>query len=394
MEDIKASDKLSKARAGLILQSPFYASIALRLPLVADPSCQTAWTDGVSLGYNPAFIDGLTIDQCKGLLVHEVLHVANMHHLRRGARELELWNVSTDLAVNPIARSAGYNLPDGLLEDPQFADCSAESIYGVLSNQPGKDQGQEQGQGDDQGDGQGQGQDPASSGNMAPGEVRDLPAGMDKDQAAQDTKVMVQQAAAMAKKMGSLPGDLARMVDQIVNPVLPWREVLQRFLTEHAKDDYTWTRPNKRFLHQGLYLPSLDNPALGDLVLMVDTSCSIDDAALARMVSEFDGILAAYETTLHVVYVDTQVQGSEVITRYDRPDKLSAPGGGGTNFRPGFDWIEEQGIEPAAIVYFTDGECNRFPDPVDKPLLWVLTQEDRDFNPPCGGEVVFMGAEG
>ncbi len=408
MEATTARDKVTKARAGLILQSPFYASIALRLVVKEDNTCDTAWTDGVSFGYNPAFIDRLTIDQCKGLWVHEVLHIAMMHHIRRGARDSQIWNVSADYAIDPIAINAGFTLPDGGHINASFQERSAEQIYTILSNQPKPDkdgdpenQGQGQGQdGQSNQDGQSpqdnqdnqDGQDGQGQSNQGPsscGEIRDYP-GQSPQQGEQEAKIMLQQAIQAAKRTGSMPGDLARMVQDVIEPVLPWREVLQRFVAENARNDYSWALPNRRYLPMGLYMPQLHNPSLKDLVLLVDTSPSISEQDLKNMLSEFQGILAAYDTTLHVVYVSTEVCGSQVLTGYDMPE-LEPHGDYGTDFRPGFKWIEENQIEPAAIIYFTDGECNQFPEHVEYPLLWVLTERNDYFNPPCGGEVIYMG---
>jgi len=131
----ETEQKLRKARAGLILDQPFFGALALRLNLETDPSAGTAWTDGKSLGYDPAWIKGLTLDQVKGLWAHEVLHCACAHHVRRGQRDPQRWNLATDQAINHILINSGFTLPNDPQLDPQFRDKSAEEIYGLMGDQ-------------------------------------------------------------------------------------------------------------------------------------------------------------------------------------------------------------------------------------------------------------------
>ena len=129
---MKTKDKISKARAGLILDQPFFGSLSLKLILKEDRTCETAWTDGVSLGYNPAFIDELHLDQVKGLLAHEVMHCACAHNTRRGNRDGKRWNIAADYAINPLLNEAGFALPPGVLFDFSYKGKSADEIYTLL----------------------------------------------------------------------------------------------------------------------------------------------------------------------------------------------------------------------------------------------------------------------
>ena len=129
-------DKLRKARAGLILDAPFFGSLALRIVLKEDPTCETLWTDGRSLGFSPDFIDGLTLDETKGVIAHEVMHLANCHHTRRRGRDSKVWNKSDDYAINSILEESKVVLPPCRLRDPDFDGKSTEEIYGRLSGRP------------------------------------------------------------------------------------------------------------------------------------------------------------------------------------------------------------------------------------------------------------------
>ncbi len=153
---------------------------------------------------------------------------------------------------------------------------------------------------------------------------------------------------------------------------------------EHARNDYSWNLPNRRFIHQGLYLPQLKNPELGQIALLVDTSGSISQKELNQFASEIQGILAAYKTDIIVIYVDAAVQGYDLISSADTEINLEPKGGGGTDYRPGYDWLQKQGDIPTAAIYLTDGYCNSFPEEPNFPTLWVLTQGSVYFKPPFG----------
>jgi len=367
---LEAEQKLTKARAGLILDQPFFGSLALRLQAVADPGCKTAWVDGKKLGYNPAFIKDLPINVVKSVWAHEVMHCACAHHLRRGARQVTKWNQAGDYAINGILKNSGFEIPADWLLNPAYQDKSSEEIYNLLPDPP---------------PGQGNG----------PGEVRD---GTDdhgkplqppqQAQAEQDWKVAMAQAAQQAKACGNLPADLARLVEEIVHPKLNPYEILRQFLEMSARNDYAWTPPNRRYLTQGFYLPSLRSEELPEIVIAVDTSGSVTAEELAQFAAEVSGILEAYDTTITVIYCDSGIKGDpEIFTRENLPLKLNAKGGGGTDFRPPFKWVADQGLAPACLIYLTDMCCSRFPLDPGYPVLWAKIGIWQT-NPPPFGEVI------
>ena len=394
-----AKEKITKARASLVLTAPFFASLALKMKLVADSTCETMWIDGIAMGYNPALIEPLPLEQVKGLICHEVMHVACNHNTRRSQRNFENWNIACDYAIDPIVKNAGFAQPWENIH-PKYHNWEAEKIFNDLF-QSSKDKNSKDGK---EGSGQKRdGQENKNNNTQAGrdkqhpcGEVRDYPGknggkatAAEKRQAEQEQKIAVKQAAQIAKSQGALPQSLERLINEIIETKIPWREVLARFLTEHARNDYSWNMPNRRFMHQGLYLPELKNPELGLIALLVDTSGSISQKELNQFASEIQGILAAYKTELIVVYVDAAVQGVDLISSDDTEMSLEPKGGGGTDYRPGYDWLQKQGHLPAAAVYLTDGYCSSFPDEPDFPTLWVLTERLGYFKPPFG-EILVM----
>ena len=171
---------------------------------------------------------------------------------------------------------------------------------------------------------------------------------------------------------------MRRLVDFTVTPTIDWRELLRHFIEKDTRSDYAWLPPNRRWLSSGICMPGLHSKEPGQVVVAVDTSGSIDDRLLARFGAEVSGLLEDYDTAIHVVYCDTRVQGAETFERQDLPLKLNPVGGGGTDFRPVFDWVAEQNLEPCCLAYLTDLQCNRFPSQApDYPLLWLCTEPAR-----------------
>jgi len=399
------TEKIQKARTGLVLDQPFFGSLVLRMKMIEDKSIETACINGKEIKYNPEFVDGLSNDQLKGLLAHEVMHVALLHHTRRDNRDKKLWNRACDYAINILLYDAKFYLPDNGLLDHRYKGWSSEQIYSELQQQksqpkpdPQPQQGEGEGSGgegddvendgasdgasDDEGvsEGVNEGEEKEDEGTGW-GDVEDAvdddgnPAmGADLAQAEQDAKIMTQQAALEARMQGNITGGIDRSVNQIMQPQVNWRDVLNRFVNEFAKNDYTWNVPNRRFIADGLYLPSMRSEEIGNIVLAVDTSGSMDEQALNQCAGELSDILGVLNSSmLTVIYADSKVQSVEEFTQQDLPIKPNPVGGGGTDFRPVFKYIKDNNIDPVCMIYLTDMD-GAFPDKEPEyPVLWGVT---------------------
>lgn len=405
-----AAEKITKARAGLVLDFPFFGTIALQMGIKEDPDQPTAWTDGKEIGYNPDFIDGLTLAEVKGLLAHEVMHVALCHHLRRGSRKQDFWNVSADYAINGIIKDQ-VQMPPGYLFDPSFQDLSAEGIYSkVFGNVQDRQQGQGQGKGEGQGEACKNGTGTASEAQSGKsgteqgppkpeqyGEVRDSPTAgteAEKKKEEAEVKTMVSQAHSIAKASGNTSADLDRLIDKLLKPKIDWKAILRNFIQETNNSDHSWNRPNRRFIHSGLYLPAKDVPTYKPLTIAIDTSGSVDQGLLDQFSAEISQIMAETKATLTIIYCDSSVGGTETFTT--PPVDLHPIGGGGTRFMPVFDWIQENNHQCNGLIYLTDLYS---PDTRDIPLqhypvLWITpTDPDSDHLKgylPAIGEIVFL----
>ncbi len=358
-----AEQNISKARVQLIQNHAFFACLAMRLRFT-PADIKTAVTDGIDLRYNPDYFNDLPTEELSGVIAHSVMHLALLHHTRRNSRGPSKWNKAADYAVNPLLREAGLALPSDALDNPEYVGKSAEQVYNMLpdplpEDNPAGDQ-------DDPG--------------MA--DVEDPPPQINKQEMEAEMKEAISFASVMARRAGEMTEGIDRFIQQVLKPKVDWKTALARFIIEIRPSDYTWKKPAKRYLHRGLLLPSLEAPEPGELILMVDTSGSISEEALNRVGAEAKDIADSFHIALYVMYIDAKVTGLQHIEP-DEPMKLEPKGGGGTDFRPGFDYIETNDLHPKAVVYLTDGCCSSFPDPPEFPVLWTLF-EDMKFDPPFG----------
>jgi predicted metal-dependent peptidase len=384
---MSAQSKITAARTSLVLEQPFFGSLALSLKMQANPGCGTAWVDGRTLGYEPAFIESLTHAQITALLAHEVMHCALGHPWRRDGRNPKRFNVACDRAINYDLKESGFTLPpDHEIATGEEIGKSAEWIYARLP-EPGDEDGQGGGGGTDsgQGDGQGQGKpDPL-------GEVRDAPTSPDSDGDPAPTEGEWKQRAAsamqQAKMQGSMPGGLAREVERALRPRVDVRSLLLRFFSERSTGDYSWTRPNPRYLSQGLYLPALESKALGEVAIMIDTSGSVDAVSLSYARSIVESVIEECNpSAVTVFYVDAQVCR---IDRFAQGEPLvwHPCGGGGTNFTSFFECIERGEESPVCVMGISDLDATFPPMVPSVPVLWLSTEED---GTAPFGEVVYL----
>jgi predicted metal-dependent peptidase len=208
----------------------------------------------------------------------------------------------------------------------------------------------------------------------------------EKEQQAAEWKDKVAQAAQAAKMMGKMSAGLERLVTEVLQPKVDWRDVWYRFFQRCKDDTRSYARPNRRFLAQGMYLPSASGETLGEVLFAIDCSGSINQQTIDQFAAEIRITKDDFNPmAIHLVYFDSEVSHYE---RFGRDDDLHVEphGGGGTDFAPVFEFIKERQIEPIAIVFLTDLCCNSFGEQPDCPVLWVSTDEG---TAPFG-EVVVM----
>lgn len=350
-----AREQLQKARVALVLDHPFFGSLLMRLKMVEDSSCKTLWTDSKVIGYNPEFVASLNQFITASALAHEIVHVANGHCWRGVGFESEKWNEAADHATNLILKDAGLQIPNTWLCDAQYIGMSAEAIYAKLPpSQP----------------------DGGGSKGVQPGEARQIKKDGTEEQIKAEWKIAISQAAKTAKMFGKLPAGLDRLVNDALKVDSDWESQLLRFAVERSANDYTWTKPNRNYIQRGLYLPALESPQLGTLYVGCDTSISITDLILNKFGGHLNAIFdQAKPQKIVVVYVDTKVNRVDEFEQGDIVE-LTPCGGGGTDFRPFFEYIAEQDDDPVCAIYLTDTEGSFPKDVPDYPVLWASIKEN------------------
>ena len=369
---MEVEKRIAKAKTALILEHPFVGSVALNMPMKVDNNVPTAATDGKRVLFNEDFCKELDDEELKFLVAHECMHPMLEHNFRRGERDRYKWNQAADYVINKLLTDEGIGkMPkQGLLDENiyQAGGGTSDGIYNNLPDTPEDQQGN---------GGQGQPLDSCEDGQGSPAEVAQQQA---------EWKVKVAQAAQSAKMMGKLSAGLERLVAEILTPKVDWRDVLQRFVVKCRSDQRSWARPNRRFLSQGLYLPSISGESLGEIAFAVDCSGSIGQDEINQFASEITTVWQDQRPTkVHVIYFDSEVSHYDEFDRDNEP-VIKPHGGGGTAFSPVFRYMEEHGINPVACIFLTDLCCNDFGDEPDYPVLWVSTHEDK----APFGEVVMM----
>ena len=382
-----SSLRIQKARTSLILDHPFFGSLLFRLKGRECLSIPTMATDGVSLFYNPDFVETLNAATLAGTLAHEVMHPALHHHVRRSGRDPKRWNVACDFAINPLLVDAGLSLPDGVLIDDRFRGLSAEQIYNLLGSESETEQDSSKEDEDDEPGGEDSKDETSGRGNSeepsAPvteggiGQVLDAPQ-PDEDtptieEQAREWDVAVNQATTVARQAGKVPAGLKRTLEGAAEASVDWREMLRRLWSDTIPADYSWLRPNRRHVWAGLYLPGLICEGVGEIAIAVDCSGSVNGRQLRLFEAEVCSILEGQRPQrVHVLYFDSEVQKAETYEA-GQPVHLNPVGGGGTEFSPCFDWLDEHGIQPQTLVFLTD-LYGSFPDSAPNyPVIWAST---------------------
>lgn len=382
--------KLSAARTRLILDKPFLGALVLRLPMVqADPKwCRTTATDARAFYYNAQYLEGLSLDQTQFILAHEALHCALSHFARREHRAKHRWDLACDLAINPLLIKDGLKPPPGALYMDQFEGLTAEEIYPSLADMDEEtetldqhlydnedsDAGRGSGQGGSSQDQGGQGErseaepDPDRGGAPQPKPLSET----EREQLSVQWQQRLAGAAQQALRAGKLGGGLARLVDHLLQPQLPWRMLLAKYMTAISRDDYNYSRPSRR--EGSAIFPSLRSSQV-DVVVVLDTSGSVSEDEIREFMSEVDAIKGQVRAriTLHACDAELAKDGP---WEYEPWEEFKLPrdftGGGGTRFTPVFEWAHGRDRQPDLLVYFTDADGEFPAQEPTFPVLWLV----------------------
>lgn len=355
--------KLDRAKTALCLDHPFFASILMKRKLTPREDIPTAAVDQRGqLYYNPKFVESLSVPELVFLLAHEVGHVIGQHAARRGARHAKKWNIAGDAWINDMLSAAGVGqFIEGGVNMPGSKDKTTDQIYNELPDQP-------------DGDGGGGGGGPGGIGDDLLEEGSPLTPD-EADRIDAETRVEIAQAAQAAKMQGKMPAALQKIVAELISSKTPWYDILMRYVSTYVKTDYSWARPNRRFIGAGHYLPSMTStPTMGELAIQVDVSGSISKQELAHYNGHLQAIVQAVNPErVHVLYVDTKVQRHDVFEQGDE-FALEFFSGGGTHMPAGLSYLADNDISPSVCVVLTDMYTDFGTEP-SFPVIWCASTD-------------------
>ena len=387
--------RLIKQRSRLGSRASGYASLIFGLPFVETEQTPTMATDGKNIYFNRIFVRNTPDHELLGTLLHEALHVSLGHHLRRGSTNPKLWNVACDFAINLIVKDARIKLPENALLDEKYRGMTAEQIVRALSNGEGEEgEDGEEGEGEEDGGGHPSGapEDFEQAGEIwdATDDDGDPLEGKEKADAEEELKrdIIVADVVEKASGTGTITID-GGVLDQAKSASVDWVEALADFLDQAFGSEPTFAKPARRHLWSGNYFPSYQGVGGGDLVIAIDTSGSVSQGEAQQFADEIDSIrenVKPHRTV--VIYCDMAIQrNAETGEQFDEFDSFEdivvrKIDGGGTRFDPPFSLVEQEGFEPSAFIYFTDGYCQVGRGTADKvtyPVLWATTGVEPTF---------------
>ena len=433
---------LAECRRCLMDRQPFVGGVAMSLDIVPtrDKRVPTACTDGKSIYFDIDFLSNLSVDERLFVIAHEIWHNVMLHFVRCESRDHNIFNIATDLEVNQLLVKDGLCIPKECLWPDQFGfkhDLNAEQYYELLLNQQNKSKSGSNGKSSSSASGSGNSQSNSNNseskltsagkpkgqfdshkyeGDDAENDVGENcsdkwgEVGFDEDfkpETSEDEMrknvAAVREAAVTAaqnyeRQRGELPAHIKGIVQKLLKPEVSWKEVLAQFITRASGEDRTWRTPNRRFIHNGLYLPSTEGMKM-KIAVGIDTSGSVM-ADLPKFLGELNSLVKSFGSyELHLIQCDARIQDYKLYTEEDPLDleheKFNVRGMGGTKLKPIFDYVELNQLDIDAAVIFTDGYCERFNtyDAPSYPVLWMVSKGGSKENLTFGEVHVFEKSE-
>jgi predicted metal-dependent peptidase len=392
-------DKLTTARVGLLLKAPFFGNMATRMQLIdASEWCPTAATNGRNFYYNVDFVKKLSVKKLEFLFGHEICHCVFDHFGRVGSRDRQLSNIAQDYAVNQILvdERIGEKITEvKICYDPKYRGLAWEEIYDLLYekaekismpdllkqlgdlldehiNEDGSGPGKE-GEGDKQGKGM-----PTMTKEEAQ-QIRD-----------EIKEAMIQSAAAAGA--GKVPAGIQRMIKDMTEPKISWRDLVRQEIQSIIRNDYSFTRPNRKSMHSGAILPGMKEATTIDIGISIDMSGSIGQEDATVFLSEVKGIVDQYEDfKINLWCFDTAIYNHQEFTQDNSEDlfEYEPQGGGGTDFEANWEFMKEQGIQPKKFIMFTDGyPCGGWGDEDYCDTIFIV-KGNTEAEAPFGQTVIY-----
>lgn len=375
-------EKISQAKAKLLVEQPYFGTLASRLELTPSDNIQAFLSDGVRFQYNDEYLSALTLDEMGFALSNGALHAALAHEDRQKNRMGWLWQLATDFAINAMLVENGLTKPPAINYQERFAGMYAEEIYATL-----KDEIQREEFNQDESNDTGFNEESKRHQNEMQNPDQKEATAKNRPKIEAESRLMQEAFNEYAKNVldtfaseGELPKSIERFFTIAVQAKVDWRHQLHLALEREFQSDYTMMPPSKKLLSQNIYLPSLSSEII-KLVIAIDSSGSIDEKMLGIFIAEIESIMLMFSHyEIHLLVCDTKIHSYELF-RSGEALHVDIIGGGGTDFRPVFEWIENNLVTCNLLLYFSDGVGIYPKMPLSFPVLWVGEKES---NRPFG----------
>ena len=379
-------EKIDKAKAKLMLEHPYFGTVASSLALEKNNDILTFTSDGVKMHYNAEYLDKLSVNEVEFVMANGAMHTVLQHHERVGSRTKWLWQTATDYVVNAMLVNNGMQLPEYAYFEEKFDGMYVEEVYEMLraemldNSEYSMEQESEQitdAQDDVHAENITMQEELQSDPNAK--ESKNEDSAKDKEESGsseneildEEMSERLEQIFQKLKRQGNLPKDLHLLVPEYFSHKIDWREFLYGYIATHAKTSYTFTPPNMKLLYRGIYLPSMSSDLLR-IVVAVDTSGSVDESLLGTFLGEVTSMMQQYPNyEIDLITADAKIQSHKTFLPGEMLD-YDVSGGGGTDFRPVFEYIDQYIDYPTLLLYFTDGQGTFPQEEPNYDVLWIM----------------------
>lgn len=339
---------LDRAKIGLMTEgSVFLMTVAFNLNHVFNDKIPTACTNGLQIEYNPDFFMGLSHEERISLIIHETWHVALMHMTRNEHKDKVKYNKAADYVINQMIKDDGFAPLPSWLQNDTYRNMSTDQVYNLLED-------------DDT---------PPPMEDLAdPGD------GVNTEEVEKEIEQILIKAQVQSElsgePSGSLPGEIDKLIKELIDPELPWEQILSRFLNDQNKSDYSWKKPNRRYMPD-FYLPSQISEQLEHLTFAIDTSGSVSDKDLVAMLSEINYIKDVMKPNkMTIIDCDNRIHHIHEVDENTEILDLTFTGSGGTSCYPVMEYCNTH--DTTALIYFTDLYMADYNKSVEYPVLWIV----------------------
>jgi len=344
-----AQQKIQQAKTKLMLEHPYFGSLASALEIEQSDDIEAFVSNGESLQYNDEYFESVEVSDVEFALANGAMHSVLGHQSRAGERYEWLWQLATDYTINNMLVNNGLTLPQKANFQERFDKMYAEEVYELLRDEIPQEELMEKIQ----------------------EKKKEEQEQKEEQKETQNQEEFAEQIFQKMNRQGTLPQDLQYTLPQYFSHQIDWREALYGYIASHSKSSFSFMPPNMKYLYRGIYLPSLSSDLLR-IVIAIDSSGSVDDALVRVFLGEVESIMGQYPNfEIDVIIADSKIQSHQVFLAGE-PLSYEIQGRGGTDFAVVFEYIDANIDYPTALLYFTDG-YGTFPEAQPSyDTLWIM----------------------